>query len=115
MCGTVGVVALSVGRFAREEVIGGTSTLACGALLTVVPVLTVLFTVTHKFKFTGLLRSRFHDKLRNRTLATRAVLSFVSSCLDRTGDKVFVNINLVVLFCAMLLLACGVRHAFGSV
>lgn len=97
MCGVVGAVCLYVGHFAGSQVMGGTSTLACDALLTVIPVLTVLFTVTHNFKFSGLVRDRVIGNFNNPARAARIVLRFIGSCLSRAGDKVFVKINLVVL------------------
>lgn len=97
ICGVVGAVCLYVGHFAGSHVIGGTSTLACDALLTVIPVLTVMFTVTHKFNISAVVRRRFHGNFKNTARASSAVLRFMGSCLSRAGNKIFVKINLVVL------------------
>lgn len=93
----MGAVCLYVGQFAGSQVTGGTSTLACDALLTVIPVLTVLFTMTHNFKFSGLVRRRFHGNFKKGVRAARTVLSFIGSCLSRAGKNIFVKMNLIVL------------------
>ncbi len=73
-----------------------TTTLSCAALFSVVPVLTLLFTVTGKFNFSGLVRHLLEKNVM-RGDAVSVIVAFVSGCLRCTRDNMFVKVNVTVL------------------
>lgn len=113
--GVVGAVVLTIEKFRGRGLRAGTSTLACDALLSVIPLLTILLKVTGKFNFRGAMHRRLFSCFPKRRIRLAGTFRFIRDCLRRTRNNMVVKINLVLLFCAIIGLVSSVRSAFGSV
>lgn len=109
------IAILSVREFTQGGVINKASALTYSTLLSIIPILAILFAIARGFGFANILEDLLRNGLQSYSQAAEIILSFVDSYLSHTKSGVFIGIGLVMLFYTIFLLTNNIELTFNSI
>ena len=108
-------VILSVRRFTEDRIMNKASALTYSTLLSIVPLLAILFAIARGFGVSNLMESQLRASFEGQPMALEALLSFVDSYLSHTKNGVFIGIGLVLLLWTVINLTGNIEITFNRI
>lgn len=109
------VVLLSIQRFNEDRIINKASALTYNTLLSIVPILAILFAVARGLGFSEIMEGQVRKGLEGQTVAVETIIQLTDSYLAHAQSGVFIGIGLVVLLWAVLTLTGNIERTFNLI
>ena len=106
---------LSINRFTKDRMANKAAALTYSTLLSIVPILAILFAIARGFGVDSLLESQFRTGFGGHTETTEAILSFVDSYLSQTKGGVFIGVGLIMLLWTVINLVNSIEITFNRI
>lgn len=108
-------ITLSVRRFTEDRISNKASALTYSTLLSIVPILAILFAVARGFGFDDLMEDQVRKGFEGQDVAANAILKFVDSYLVQTKSGVFIGVGLVLLLWSVVNLTENIEGTFNQI
>lgn len=108
-------VALSIRRFTEDRIMNKASALTYSTLLSIVPILAILFAIARGFGFSTILEYQFRNSAGGQKVAVETLLNLVDSYLTHTKSGVFIGVGLVMLLWTVINLTSNIEITFNRI
>lgn len=108
-------IILAVQRFTTDGITNKASALTYSTLLSIVPLLAILFAIARGFGFDHMMEEQIRGGLSTQEVAAKTILGFVDSYLKQTKSGVFVGVGLVLLLWTVVNLTANIELTFNSI
>lgn len=108
-------IILSVRRFTEDRIMNKASALTYSTLLSIVPLLAILFAIARGFGFSSIMENEFRNGFGQNQAAIETLLQFVDSYLAQTKSGVFIGVGLVLLLWTVLNLISNIELTFNRI
>lgn len=108
-------ITLSVRRFNEDRIMNKASALTYSTLLSIVPLLAILFAIARGFGFSTTMEDQFRSGFGQNQAAIETLLQFVDSYLMQTQGGIFIGIGLVLLLWTVLNLIGNIEITFNRI
>lgn len=108
-------ITLSLRRFTKDNVSDQASALTYNTLLSIVPLLAILFAIARGFGFANLVENLLHTGMGGQPAAISAVLEFTNSYLEHTKSGVFIGFGLALLLWTVINLIANIEKTFNQI
>jgi len=107
------IIYLSINQFINDRIVVRASALTYSTLLSIIPILALLFAIARGFGFDTLIESQF----RSGVTGTQAelVISWINSYLEHAQSGVFIGVGLIMLLGTVLLLIDNIERSFNAI
>lgn len=102
-------------RFTTDGITNKASALTYSTLLSIVPLLAILFAIARGFGFDHMMEEQIRGGLSTQEVAAKTILGFVDSYLKQTKSGVFVGVGLVLLLWTVVNLTANIELTFNSI
>ena len=110
------VIFILVNRYSADKISNKAAALTYSTLLSIVPILAILFGIARGFGFDNLLQQQIEQGvLGGATEATKYIFSFVDSYLSQTQGGVFLGVGLIALFWTFISLVDNMESIFNDI
>lgn len=109
------VIILTIRGFDEDRCFSRASSLTFYTLLSVVPVVAMLFGVAKGFGFEKLIERELFERFRGQEEVLTQVIGFAQSLLEATKGGVIAGIGLVILFWAVIKLLSHIEASFNEI
>ena len=106
---------ISIRRFTQDRIMNKASALTYSTLLSIVPILAIIFAIARGFGFSNLMENEFRGGLEGQSVAVEALLQMVDSYLSHTKSGVFIGIGLVMLLWTVINLVSNIEITFNRI
>lgn len=106
---------LAIRRFTQDRITNKASALTYSTLLSIVPLLAILFAVAKGFGFSNLMELQFRNGLEGQTVAVDTLLKLVNSYLDHTKSGIFIGVGLITLLWTIVNLSGNIEVTFNHI
>lgn len=104
---------LSVRQFLNDRVMVRASALTYSTLLSIIPILAILFAIARGFGFDLLIEHQLRQGMMNQQ--AELMLSWVNSYLAHTKSGIFIGIGLIMLLWTILILTDNIERSFNAI
>lgn len=108
-------IILAIRRFTSDRILNKASALTYSTLLSIVPLLAIVFAIARGFGFDNMMEEQVRTGLGSQEVATEAILNFVDSYLKQTKSGVFVGVGLVMLLWTVVNLTANIELTFNNI
>lgn len=91
------------------------SALTYSTLLSIIPILAILFAIARGFGFSNLLETQFRSGLEGQSAAAETILGLIDSYLVHAKSGIFIGVGLVMLFWTILSLTYNIERTFNYI
>jgi len=109
------VIYILVNRFNADSISNKAAALTYSTLLSIVPILAILFGIARGFGFDNLLRQQIEQGLLGNNEATKYIFQFVDSYLSQTTGGVFLGVGLIALLWTFISLVNNMESIFNDI
>jgi membrane protein len=109
------VVYILVNRFNADSISNKAAALTYSTLLSIVPILAILFGIARGFGFDNLLRQQIEQGLLGNNEASKYIFQFVDSYLSQTTGGVFLGVGLIALLWTFISLVNNMESIFNVI
>ena len=109
------IATLSVREFTQGRILNKASALTYSTLLSIIPILAILFAIARGFGFSNLLETQFRSGLEGQSAAAETILGLIDSYLVHAKSGVFIGVGLVMLFWTILSLTYNIERTFNYI
>ena len=109
------VTVLSLQRLVRDGLVNKAAALTYSTLLSIVPILAILFAIARGFGFAALMESQFRQGFEGQSLAVETLLGLIDSYLEHAKSGVFIGVGLVMLLWTVLTLTGNIERTFNQI
>ena len=109
------VILLSIQRFNEDRIINKASALTYNTLLSIVPILAILFAVARGLGFSEIMEEQVRKGMEGQSVAVNTILQLTDSYLAHAQSGIFIGIGLLVLLWAVLTLTGNIEHTFNQI
>ncbi|MGL4852146.1 MAG: YihY/virulence factor BrkB family protein [Phocaeicola sp.] len=106
---------LSIRDFTNGPTLTKVSALTYNTLLSIIPLLALLFAIARGFDLSNLLEQQLRNGLEGQSVATETLLKLVNSYLDHTKGGIFIGVGLIMLFWTILSLTNNIEETFNYI
>ena len=106
---------LAVRFFTAKRVMSQAAALTYSTLLSIVPILAVVFAIVRGFGYSKYIEIWFRDTFSSQPQAAEVIIGFVNSYLIHTKSGVFLGIGLVFMLYTVLMLVSNIEHTFNEI
>lgn len=106
---------LSFREFTKGGILTKVSALTYSTLLSIIPLLALLFGIARGFDLSNLLEYQLRNGLDGQSVATETILNLINSYLDHTKGGIFIGVGLVMLFWSTLSLTSNIEETFNHI
>ena len=107
------IILLSIQQFANDRIVVRASALTYSTLLSIIPILAILFAVAKGFGFDSIIESEFRSNLNDEQ--ADLFISWIHSYLQHTKSGVFIGIGLIMLFWSVYILTDTIEQSFNAI
>ncbi len=108
-------IILSIRRFTDDRIADKASSLTYSTLLSIVPILAILFAIARGFGFANIMETQVRHGFGSQKVATEAIFTFVDSYLSQTKSGVFIGVGLVLLLWTVVNLTGSIETTFNNI
>ncbi len=108
-------VIISVRRFTQDRVMNKASALTYSTLLSIVPILAIVFAIAKGFGFYNLVEREFRGGMSGQAMAVEALLQMVDSYLANTKNGIFIGVGLIMLLWTVINLITNIEITFNRI
>ena len=109
------IATLSIREFTQGRILNKASALTYSTLLSIIPILAILFAIARGFGFSNLLETQFRSGLEGQSAAAETILGLIDSYLVHAKSGVFIGVGLVMLFWTILSLTYNIERTFNYI
>lgn len=109
------VIYILVNRFNADSISNKAAALTYSTLLSIVPILAILFGIARGFGFDNLLQQQIEQGLLGANEATKYIFQFVDSYLSQTTGGVFLGVGLIALLWTFISLVNNMESIFNDI
>ncbi|MGL4518700.1 MAG: YihY/virulence factor BrkB family protein [Phocaeicola sp.] len=109
------IAILSFKEFTKGRTLTKVSALTYNTLLSIIPLLALLFAIARGFDLANLLEHQLTTGLERESVATQTILRLVNSYLDHTKGGLFIGVGLIMLFWTTLSLTNNIEETFNYI
>ena len=109
----VKVVILSIQQFINDRIVVRASALTYSTLLSIIPILAILFAVAKGFGFDSVIETEFRNNLNGEQ--ADLFITWIHSYLQHTKSGVFIGIGLTMLFWSIYILTDTIEQSFNAI
>ena len=107
------VVSLSIKQFDVARITERASALTYSTLLSIIPILAILFAIARGFGFDSLVESQFRSGVASQQ--AELIISWINSYLEHAQSGIFIGVGLVVLLWTVLILTDTIERSFNAI
>ena len=107
------VIYLSVDQFLNDRISVRASALTYSTLLSIIPILALLFAIARGFGFNELMEQQLKTGIANKQ--SELILSWVNSYLEHAQSGVFIGVGLIMLLWTVLMLTDNIERSFNAI
>lgn len=104
---------LAVQQFTEDKIMTRASALTYSTLLSIVPILAILFAIARGFGFDNLIESELRNSIANEQ--SELIITWVKSYLNHTKNGIFVGVGLIMLLWTILNLTDTIEQTFNYI
>lgn len=108
-------ITLSVRRFTKDGIANKASALTYSTLLSIVPLLAILFAIAKGFGFSNLVESQLRSGMEGQSAAVEIILSFIDSYLEHAKSGVFLGVGITLLLWTVINLIANIEKTFNQI
>lgn len=108
-------ITLSIRRFTKDRIMNKASALTYSTLLSIVPILAILFAIARGFGFSNLMESQFRSGFSGQAQALETLMQLVDSYLAHTKSGVFIGVGLIMLLWTIINLTGNIEITFNRI
>ncbi len=109
------VLYLAIRFFTTKRVFNKAAALTYSTLLSIVPILAVVFAIARGFGFNKYIEVWFRETFASQPLAAEAIIGWVNSYLVHTKSGIFLGVGLVFMLYTVLMLVSNIEQAFNEI
>ena len=109
------VVYILINRYTTDKISNKAAALTYSTLLSIVPILAILFGIARGFGFDNLLRQQIEQGLLGNNETTKQIFQFVDSYLSQTTGGVFLGVGLIALLWTFISLVNNMESIFNDI
>lgn len=111
------IILLSIQRFIANRIINKAAALTYSTLLSIIPILAILFAITRGFGFSNIMEAQIRNTFEGQNIAAETILQLVNSYLEhaQTQSGIFIGIGLIVLLWAIINLTGNIERTFNQI
>lgn len=106
---------LSIRRFNEDRIVNKASALTYNTLLSIVPILAILFAVARGLGFADMMEEQVRKGLEGQAVAVNIIIQLTDSYLAHTQSGIFIGVGLIVLLWAVLTLTGNIERVFNQI
>lgn len=106
---------ITINRFVSDRMINKASALTYSTLLSIVPILAILFAIARGFGFGNILQYQIENGLGGTSKTTQVIFQFVDSYLAHTQGGVFLGVGIVLLLWTFINLVNNMETVFNRI
>lgn len=107
------VASLSIKQFDVDRITERASALTYSTLLSIIPILAILFAIARGFGFDSLVESQFRSGVASQQ--AELIISWINSYLEHAQSGIFIGVGLVVLLWTVLILTDTIERSFNAI
>ncbi|MBR5803131.1 MAG: YihY/virulence factor BrkB family protein [Bacteroidaceae bacterium] len=115
LCNILKVLILTIQRFLRDRIVQRASALTYSTLLSIVPILAILFAIARGFGFANLMEMQIRQGFEGHSLVVETLLGWIDSYLEHAQSGVFIGVGLVMLLWTVLTLTDNIERNFNQI
>jgi len=108
-------VYLAIRFFTTKRVLTKAAALTYSTLLSIVPILAVVFAIARGFGFNKYIEEWFREALVSQPQAGEVIIGWVNSYLVHTKSGIFLGVGLVFMLYTVLMLVSNIEQAFNEI
>lgn len=112
---TIKVICISVKSIEEDKILNRASALTYSTLLSIVPILAILFAIAKGFGMSTLMEQQIHRTLSSQKEAADTLIRFVNSYLQQTKSGIFIGVGLVLLLWTVVSLTGDIELTFNHI
>ncbi len=109
------IITLSTKHFVKDRMVNKASALTYSTLLSVVPILALLFAIARGFGFSNIMETQLRTTMSGQSSTLTTILPFIDSYLQNTKQGVFIGVGLVLLLWTVLNLTNNIEKTFNQI
>lgn len=106
---------LSIKRFNQDRIINKASALTYSTLLSIVPILAILFAIARGFGYSNLMEKQVRYGLGTQQVATETLFRLADSYLEQAKNGVFIGVGLILLLWTVVNLTANIEITFNHI
>ena len=107
------IIYLSVYQFIKDRVSIRASALTYSSLLSIIPILAILFAIARGFGLDMLIEDQFRNSMDEQQ--AELIITWINSYLQHARSGVFLGIGLIMLLWTILILADNIERSFNAI
>lgn len=109
------VILLSVRRYSEDRIVSKASALTYNTLLSIVPILAILFAIARGLGFSNMMENQLRKGLEGQAVAVDTIIQLTDSYLAHAQSGVFIGVGLIVLLWAIITLTSNIELTFNQI
>ena len=106
---------LSIRRFSEDRIVNRAAALTYNTLLSIVPILAILFAIARGLGFSNIMEQQFRQGLEGQSVAVETILELINSYLTHAKSGIFIGVGLIVLLWAVITLTGNIERVFNMI
>ena len=107
------IIILSTEQFNSNRIVVRASALTYSTLLSIIPILAILFAIARGFGFDSILEGLFRDNMSSHQ--AELVITWINSYLQHAKSGVFIGVGVVMLLWTILILTDNIERSFNMI
>lgn len=107
------IIILSVKQFLNDRIQVRASALTYSTLLSIIPILAILFAIARGFGFDALIEAQFRHGMANEQ--AELIISWINSYLQHAQSGIFIGVGLIMLLWTILILTDNIELSFNAI
>ena len=107
------IIILSIRQFTADRIVVRASALTYSTLLSIIPILALLFAIARGFGFDALMEHQFRTGVTSQQ--AELIISWINSYLEHAQSGIFIGIGLIMLLWTILILTDNIERSFNAI
>ena len=107
------IVLLSIRQFTADRIPVRASALTYGTLLSIIPILALLFAIARGLGFDALMENQFRTGVTGQQ--AELIITWVNSYLEHAQSGIFIGVGLIMLLWTVLILTDNIERSFNAI
>lgn len=109
------VIVLSIQRFMRDRIVNKAAALTYSTLLSIVPILALVFAIARGFDFSALMEMQFRKGFEGQSEAVDTLMELINSYLAHAKSGIFIGVGLLMLLWTVITLTGNIERVFNQI
>lgn len=109
------VIVLSIQRFMRDRIVNKAAALTYSTLLSIVPILALVFAIARGFDFSALMEMQFRKGFEGQGEAVDTLMNLINSYLAHAKSGIFIGVGLLMLLWTVITLTGNIERVFNQI